>query len=149
LVRRTALDAVGGFDEAMSQTEDSDLVWRLAARFPVAAVPAALARYRHHPGQQHHDLATHERNLDRMLHKAFASSELPPDVQRLERQARANFAFAFAYEYGQRRSLRAAPRFARAFWYAPVRVTRWALRRLLRGARSRASSASRSAGRGP
>jgi mycofactocin system glycosyltransferase len=46
LVRRDALAAVGGFDEALRLGEDVDLVWRLAARgLGVRYEPAVVARH--------------------------------------------------------------------------------------------------------
>ncbi len=52
VVRRRALDAVGGFDEALAPLgcEDWDLWLRLARRFQVVAVDAELTRYRVHDG---------------------------------------------------------------------------------------------------
>jgi mycofactocin system glycosyltransferase len=47
LVRRSALEATGGFDEQLRVGEDVDLVWRLAARGPtVRYEPSAVV---HHP----------------------------------------------------------------------------------------------------
>jgi glycosyltransferase involved in cell wall biosynthesis len=47
-IRRTALDAVGGFDPACSPSADYDLYLRIARRFPIAAHDALVARYRQH-----------------------------------------------------------------------------------------------------
>ena len=48
LIRRSCLDAVGGFDEALPLVEDYDLWLRLAARFPIYYVPADAAAIRRH-----------------------------------------------------------------------------------------------------
>ena len=50
LIRRTHLDAVGGFDEApeLRGVEDYDLWLRLAARFPMLYVPGDVAAIRRH-----------------------------------------------------------------------------------------------------
>jgi glycosyltransferase involved in cell wall biosynthesis len=49
LLRRWALEAVGGFDESLSLAEDYDLWLRLAARFPFAFVPGVVALFRPSP----------------------------------------------------------------------------------------------------
>ena len=49
LLRRWALEAVGGFDESLSLAEDYDLWLRLAARFPFAFVPGVVALCRPSP----------------------------------------------------------------------------------------------------
>lgn len=48
VVRRDVFDDVGLFDELTPQVEDWDMWLRIAARYPVAYVPAALAGYRKH-----------------------------------------------------------------------------------------------------
>jgi glycosyltransferase involved in cell wall biosynthesis len=52
MVRRSALDATGGFDETLPVLgcEDWDLWLRIARRHPVVCVDAELTRYRRHPG---------------------------------------------------------------------------------------------------
>ena len=50
VMRRDALEALGGFDESLSHAEDLELWIRLARRWPAAASPRALVRYQHRPG---------------------------------------------------------------------------------------------------
>jgi len=52
--RRTAFDAVGGFDPRMRRAQDVDIGLRLHARtdLRVAHAPAAIARHRHHASQR-------------------------------------------------------------------------------------------------
>ena len=50
LVRRTAFDEVGGFDETLRVSEDWDLWWRLGKRFDFAYTLAPLMQYRDHSG---------------------------------------------------------------------------------------------------
>lgn len=49
LVRRSALEAVGGFNPARVPSEDWDLWLRLAQRYPLALVPEPLVLYRQRP----------------------------------------------------------------------------------------------------
>jgi glycosyltransferase involved in cell wall biosynthesis len=51
LVRRSALDRIGGYDPAFKQACDIDLYFRLSAVGPFAFVPEYLTHYRIHPGQ--------------------------------------------------------------------------------------------------
>jgi len=45
VVRRTAVDDVGGFDESMRYGEDVDLVWRLVQEWSVRYDPSVVARH--------------------------------------------------------------------------------------------------------
>jgi glycosyltransferase involved in cell wall biosynthesis len=49
-VRRTAFDAIGGFDTSLFGGEDWEFWVRLADRFPIAHLPAVLIQRRVHPG---------------------------------------------------------------------------------------------------
>jgi glycosyltransferase involved in cell wall biosynthesis len=48
IFRRSALDAVGGFDEALRLSEDYELFLRLARKFPFVSYPSLVAEYRQH-----------------------------------------------------------------------------------------------------
>jgi glycosyltransferase involved in cell wall biosynthesis len=48
IVRRAAVDAVGGFDETLPANEDFELNYRLAERYPLAIVPGVLMHKRRH-----------------------------------------------------------------------------------------------------
>jgi len=50
VVRRDALEALGGFDESLSHAEDLDLWIRLARRWPATASRRSLVRYQHRAG---------------------------------------------------------------------------------------------------
>jgi glycosyltransferase involved in cell wall biosynthesis len=47
--RRECIDAIGGFDETLTATEDRDLWLRIATRYEVALIPKVLALYRTSP----------------------------------------------------------------------------------------------------
>lgn len=51
MIRRSALEAVGGYDEQWRGVEDFDLFARLALLGPFIAAPEITAEYRQHPGQ--------------------------------------------------------------------------------------------------
>jgi glycosyltransferase involved in cell wall biosynthesis len=69
LVRRTALDAAGGFDERLTALEDWDLWLRLALIAEARYTPAVLVRYRVQPGGMSEDRARMDRNRFRVLDK--------------------------------------------------------------------------------
>jgi glycosyltransferase involved in cell wall biosynthesis len=60
MFRRSCLEAVGWFDEAMQATEDRDLWFRIALRYQVAYIDEVLAQYRISPSSM-------TSNLDRLL----------------------------------------------------------------------------------
>src|SRR5262249_2803412 len=55
MVRRSAFDAVGGFDERLQHAEDYDLWLRLARAGPIEHVARTLVAYRLHAGNLSHD----------------------------------------------------------------------------------------------
>lgn len=52
LIRRSAIEAVGGFDESLHSCMDYDLWLRLAVARPIVRVPEVLASYRFHDSGQ-------------------------------------------------------------------------------------------------
>ncbi|MGX7896310.1 glycosyltransferase family 2 protein [Tsuneonella sp. HG222] len=88
LFDRTALLAVGGFDDKLSLAEDYDLYLRLARNYPFACDPALVAKYRAHPG-----------NLS-ARHAAMMESALA--VQERHRPSESDGAGMRAYRKGQR-----------------------------------------------
>lgn len=70
VIRRSALDDVGGFDPKLSTAADQDLKFRIAARYPVGRVPGAFVRYRVHDGNMHKDVARMEREHLAVYRKA-------------------------------------------------------------------------------
>jgi glycosyltransferase involved in cell wall biosynthesis len=69
LVRRTALDAAGGFDESLTALEDWDLWLRLSLVAEARYTPAVLATYRVPPHGMSADRARMDRNRFRVLDK--------------------------------------------------------------------------------
>jgi glycosyltransferase involved in cell wall biosynthesis len=69
LLRRTAVDAAGGFDERLTALEDWDLWLRLALIAEARYTPAVLVSYRIQPGGMSEDRARMDRNRFRVLDK--------------------------------------------------------------------------------
>jgi len=69
LVRRTALEVVGGFDERLTALEDWDLWLRLALSAEARYSPAVLATYRVRPGGMSEDRSRMDQNRFRVLDK--------------------------------------------------------------------------------
>jgi glycosyltransferase involved in cell wall biosynthesis len=68
MIRRSALEQVGTFDEQFGQGfEDTDLMLRLALRGPLGFVPERLVRYRQHLGGSSSVPGRHDQQL-RKLH---------------------------------------------------------------------------------
>ena len=74
LIRRSCIDAVGAFDEAISLrgVEDYDMWLRLAARFPLLHVPGDVAAIRRHAGNLSRNAATVRLGALRVLDKMRA-----------------------------------------------------------------------------
>lgn len=49
LMHRSALETVGGFDEALERGEDVQLILRMARRYPLHFLPVPVLTYRQHP----------------------------------------------------------------------------------------------------
>jgi glycosyltransferase involved in cell wall biosynthesis len=98
--------AVGGFDERLTTSADSDLACRIAARYPVAPVAESLAQYRQHDAQMHRNPRALEHDRLIVFGKFFGTGMLPVSVERLRRRAYANCYVTLAAAYlniGQRR----------------------------------------------
>ena len=67
LIRRTALDAAGGFDERLTALEDWDLWLRLSLTAEARYSPAVLVRYRVQPGGMSEDRSRMDENRFRVL----------------------------------------------------------------------------------
>ena len=81
LIRRSAMDAVGGFDPGLWGTDDMDLYIRLSAHGQVALVGRTALYYRRHPGNASHAAGRMFWNSVRTIRKNL--SLLPPE-QRTE-----------------------------------------------------------------
>lgn len=75
LIRREALEAVGGYDESFRfGCEDLDLYLRLAERSDYALVPEFLVGYRRSSGSMSMNIPKMERAIDQLTRKTLASN---------------------------------------------------------------------------
>jgi glycosyltransferase involved in cell wall biosynthesis len=70
LVKREAVDAVGGFDENLSTSADKDFFIRIASRFLVGKVSEVTWRYRKHFGNMHKNISLMEHDVLYLYRKA-------------------------------------------------------------------------------
>lgn len=71
MVRKAALEEVGGFDESFVIAEDLDLWRRIARKYSFGYINQSLARIRIHAGNTSKDAISATREFERYLHKAF------------------------------------------------------------------------------
>lgn len=102
LVRKSAIEQVGTFDESLSCVEDWDLYLKLAARYPFVCVPLPLVFYRLHPNSLTTKVLMMERCFLRVVDRAF--SDAPATLQHLKPKSTAR-----AYEYLMGKSTQGFP----------------------------------------
>jgi glycosyltransferase involved in cell wall biosynthesis len=101
VIPAAVLREIGAFDERLSTSADGDLVCRIAAKHPVAAVQTPLTLYRQHPGQMHENLAAFEHDMRLVFEKQF-SPEGHEDIQPLRRCAFASLYLTLAVANARR-----------------------------------------------
>lgn len=92
LIRRDAVEVVGGFDESLTGGQDWDFYLRLAANFLLVNVPAVQVFYRLHGNSISANITRQEQQVLQVLNKAF--SQAPESLQPLKRKS-----FALVYKY--------------------------------------------------
>lgn len=127
IIRRAALEQVGGYDESLFATEDWDVWIRIAQSYRIAYVPRVLARYRFHAQNlTRSDSAQMERLMRdrvRVLDKFYAQPRVPASALAIRRLAYRNLYLDWMIRYLERRDLASACRmFRRALQYAPARA---------------------------
>jgi glycosyltransferase involved in cell wall biosynthesis len=97
VAQRSAILAVGGFDEQFPRCHDSDLLLRLALERPngICAIPEELTLYRRHPSQMSRDWREMHSEWNALLEKCRNSA--PQETRAVERRARSNINRYFAY----------------------------------------------------
>ena len=88
MVRRSAFEAVGGYEPSLRTAEDWDFYLRIAERYPFVCVPALNVLYRIDPRSKSFDLRPHETANLRVIERAFANER--EERRPLKRTALAN-----------------------------------------------------------
>jgi glycosyltransferase involved in cell wall biosynthesis len=104
LLPKRIIGEVGDFDVRLPPSDDWDLCYRVAARYPIGFVPEVLVRYRLHGGGIHLNIPKMENAMLLSLGKAFASPD--PGVQALRRHSYGRLHRILAGCYFQQRKLR-------------------------------------------
>jgi glycosyltransferase involved in cell wall biosynthesis len=121
VVSRVALEACGGFDEALRGPEDWDLWIRIARRFAVVHVPHLLTEYRAGgaDSQTTHRGTEWTSQLNRVIDKAFESDPAVEKAYGRDIRARVEYALGRTLMWGGNRSAASAA-FARSFRLNPT-----------------------------
>jgi len=88
LIRRQALESVGGFEPTLTHGEDWDLYLRLAANWPFVVVPQPQILYRRTEGSASDKIEVMEKDTLSVIEKAFRAA--PLELQPLKNQSLAN-----------------------------------------------------------
>jgi glycosyltransferase involved in cell wall biosynthesis len=91
MVERELLDEVGGFDPSLVILQDWDIAIRLAQKGQLHSIPDVLSAYRYYGTSQSADVDIHVKPGLRVLEKAFADPQLPPEIRAQRRRAYARF----------------------------------------------------------
>jgi hypothetical protein len=120
MVRRTAIETVGGVHHpARMQIADWDLWVRIAAEYPFAYHPEAVAEYRQHPMMSLSQDSVHKQVLQREFN--ISRAESLPRFAKLNRQDKSRIYFAHGRFCARLKvSSFALKHYMRAFFYNPL-----------------------------
>ena len=83
VVKRSAFEALGGFDTSLSTSADWDFFYRMAAHARVGFVPSALLKYRVHGSNMHANVRAMEHDMLIGYEKAFSCNRgILPELRR-------------------------------------------------------------------
>ena len=139
MVRRTAHDAIGGFNETYSLAEDNEYILRMAIHGEMEAVPRPLVAYRRHDSNMSSADSLEGRIANRrLLDERLAAHGADPEIRSLLLAHKARFEGAGAQECVRAAAAAVRRRDARRLWGelgwaagAPVQTAR-SLARALR-----------------
>jgi glycosyltransferase involved in cell wall biosynthesis len=98
IVRRSVLNEVGGFDEALSTSADWDLCRRIACRWEIEVVAEPLVLYRQHGSAMHRRVDVQERDMLRAFDSMFRDPAAG-SVHRLRARCYGNLHWMLAGSY--------------------------------------------------
>jgi glycosyltransferase involved in cell wall biosynthesis len=99
LLRRAKLLEVGGFDETLTNSEDIDLIFRMALTGSQAEwLPQVTVSYRRHSANATNQIHRQAQGFGAVLKKFFGRSDLPPAVRQIEREVWFRSLTASAYD---------------------------------------------------
>jgi glycosyltransferase involved in cell wall biosynthesis len=98
-VKRECFEKVGFFDEQLTASEDWDLWLRIAPYYGIDFVDRPLTCYRLHSQNMHKDASRMERNILRVLDKAFEAGALRRRGDDFRRATIATYHLRFAEHY--------------------------------------------------
>lgn len=102
LIRKVALDEVGGFDPSINSSGEWDLWLRLAIRYPFVAIPESQVFHRISSTAMSAQIESHKRECLEVVDRAFAQA--PVSLQHLKKASQANI-----YKYLLCKSLEGKP----------------------------------------
>jgi len=113
VMRRSAVERAGGFDEQLPRCHDFDLILRLAyaQAHSIVAVPDTLTLYRRHAGQMSRDWRAMHGEWNAVIEKCRTFA--PAETAAAEARARGNINRYFAYLAYENGEFREARRFVR------------------------------------
>lgn len=133
LLRRSVLEAAGGFDQATAPSDDYDLYIRLTRRGGLAVVNRVLLGYRLHGGNASDDKRSLHRSERAVRRKHLSSPENTPEQKRI---LRAGFQIREREIYGNRMG-EARVGLAQGHWKDALRMFLYGQANLARSLRGR------------
>lgn len=131
LIRKEIFWAVGGFDEQLSTSADTDLVCRVALKYKVSGIDQPLVLYRQHSAQMHLNLTAMERDMSKVFERIYRDPRLPAQLRKLRRRSWGRLWFilgASRFKYGEH--VPALPYLAKAAIRSPEEFLNTLKRRL-------------------
>jgi glycosyltransferase involved in cell wall biosynthesis len=125
MVRRTAFDAVGGFDTRLTNGEDWEFCFRVARKYMIGFVPEPLVRYRDHGRNAYRNISEMERSTLLAWSKVFATDD--PEIARVKRRSYGNLYKVLAGSYlKQRLFLGFLRTVLKSIWFRPDLISYYA-----------------------
>jgi glycosyltransferase involved in cell wall biosynthesis len=116
LIRRQAIERVGGFDESLNSAEDWDMWLRLAAKYEFVVVPHPQVLYRISPNSMSANISKMEIASLQVIERAY--EQAPQSMQHLKKQS-----LGFLYKFLMSKALQDCVRQQRGSKAAKVLVS--------------------------